>query len=126
MASSEGVVLKRESRFSRFLNESLENRDNQTVDDALKQYLTGLKGEIIDTLSERIRVARTEILDTLTEPMREMHREILRGFEPFQKQTSAREAAMEARIGAAEQRLAVVQDRLVEIEKKLLLNPPAA
>ncbi len=33
---------------------------------------------------------------------------------------------MEARIGAAEQRLAVVQDRLVEIEKKLLLNPPAA
>ncbi len=44
----------------------------------------------------------------------------------FQKQTSAREAAMEARIGAAEQCLAVVQDRLVEIEKKLLLNPPAA
>lgn len=71
------------------------------MDDELGQYLAGMNGEIIG-----------KIVDTLTKRMRDVQSEILRGFEPFQKQTSAREAAMEARTGAAEQRLAVVQDRL--------------
>lgn len=58
--------------------------------------------------------------------MRDMQTELLKGYLPAQEQARARDSALEARTVALAWRAATVENRLAEIEKKLLLNPPAA
>lgn len=62
----------------------------------------------------------------LTERMRDMQTELLKAFLPFQQEAGLRHSAVEVRMNGVEQRQAILENRLAEIEKRLLLNPPAA
>ena len=66
----------------------------------------------------------------LTERMRDMQTEILKAFLPWQDTVRIQFRELEANTGnsvvAVKQRVDVLERRLGEIEKKLLLEPPAA
>jgi hypothetical protein len=64
--------------------------------------------------------------ERLLRQMGDMQTELLNIFLPFREETRARNAAMEARQAAIEARFHTVEGRLGQIEKKLLLDPPAA
>ena len=64
--------------------------------------------------------------DRLTERMRDMQTEILRVFIEFQQRNQSRDTALERSLPPLTDRLSSVERRWLEIEKKLLLNPPAA
>jgi len=72
----------------------------------------------------------TSLEERLIEQMRDMQTELLRGFGPWQEgiQTRMAELELAARTGegAIKKRMEIVERRLWEIEKKLLMNPPAA
>lgn len=77
------------------------------MDDELKRYLD----ERFDQVMERIHDTETRIV---------------RVFMEFQERNETRDTAQEKAASALADRLASVERRLREIEKKLLLEPPAA
>jgi hypothetical protein len=62
--------------------------------------------------------------------MRDMQTELLKAFPPWQDSVRIQFRELEANTGnsvtATKQRMEIIGKRLSEIEKKLLLNPPAA
>lgn len=84
-----------------------ESEGQKVIDPELKDYLDQMKGELI----ERIRDTETRIV---------------RVFMDFQERNETRDGAQEKAGAALADRLASVERRLREIEKKLLLEPPAA
>jgi hypothetical protein len=64
--------------------------------------------------------------ERLTERMRDMQTEIIRVFMDFQQRNESRDGFQSKTSAALDERLLLVERRLFEIEKKLLLEPPAA
>ena len=68
--------------------------------------------------------------ERMAELIRDAQTEILKAFFPFQESFSVRFRKLEADSSntdaAMSQRMHVIESRLQEIEKKLLMNPPAA
>jgi hypothetical protein len=86
--------------------------------------------ELRETLEAALAAQRSEIIDELTEVIRDSQTEILKAFLPYQEASSIRFRAVEAKLSNTDagisERMAILERRLQEIEKKLLLNPPAA
>lgn len=77
-------------------------------------------------LGERLAHVQSE----LQEQMRDMQTELLKAFLPWQDQVRIQFRELEANTGnsvqAVKERMNILERRLAEIEKRLLLNPPAA
>ena len=88
----------------------------------LLEVETRLKGEMAQM--------RREILDGVQEMVRDAQTEILKAFLPFQEAQNIRLHTLEVKLINTEtglsERMAVVERRLAEIEKRLLMNRPAA
>ncbi len=93
--------------------------------------------ELEDRLSKRIEGSKAEMLeqierskDEMLERMRDMQTELLRAFQPWQDQVRIQFRELEVNTGnsiqAVKERMNVLERRLLEIERKLLMNPPAA
>jgi hypothetical protein len=71
-----------------------------------------------------------ELEARLSEQMRDMQTEILKAFLPWQESWHTQFRKLEANMGnnvtSIEQRMGILERRLWEIEKRLLMNPPAA
>lgn len=98
-----------------------------------KQGMTELRQDLTASMDERFTAADGRLAameERLIEQMRDMQTELLRGFGPWQEgiQTRMAELELAARTGegAIKKRMEIVERRLMEIEKKLLMNPPAA
>ena len=82
---------------------------------AVKAEMAAMKQEIIEEVQERVRDAQTEIL---------------KAFFPFQQSSDIRMRKLEANLSntdtALTERMGVVERRLQEIERRLIINPPAA
>ena len=85
------------------------------MDEDLKQHLVAMEHRMLDRVQEMVRDAQTEIL---------------KAFFPFQDGTNIRLRKLEADNSNLNsglwERMGVIERRLQEIEKKLMLNPPAA
>jgi len=79
-----------------------------------------------EELNQALARLRQEILEGVQELVRDSQTEILKAFLPHQESTSLRFRHLEATNGSVMDRMAVLERRLQEIEKRLLLNPPAA
>jgi hypothetical protein len=77
-------------------------------------------------IGERMGLMQTEIEDRMTERTRDMQTEIIRVFMEFQQRNEARDDMHEKTGAVLSERVASVERRLLQIEKKLLLEPPAA
>lgn len=77
-------------------------------------------------MDEDLKKYLDQRFDEVTERMRDMQTELLKAFLPFQQEAGLRHSAVEVRMNGVEQRQAILENRLAEIEKRLLLNPPAA
>jgi hypothetical protein len=104
---------------------------------ATKKDLRDLEGRMnteMRELEERIearlddRLKATE--ERLSEQIRDVQTELLKAFLPWQSQVQVQFREIEANTGnsiqAVKMRMDIMERRLLEIEKKLLLNPPAA
>jgi polyhydroxyalkanoate synthesis regulator phasin len=69
-------------------------------------------------------------MDSLSEQMRDMQTELLKAFLPWQDQVRMQFRELEVNTGnsvsTVKERMNILERRLLEIEKRLLLNPPAA
>ena len=69
-------------------------------------------------------------MDSLSEQMRDMQTELLKAFLPWQRDVRIQFRELEVNTGnsvqAIKERMDILQHRLQEIEKRLLMNPPAA
>jgi hypothetical protein len=72
----------------------------------------------------------SELEDRMSERMRDMQMEILKAFLPWQESVHTQFRKLEANVAnnvtSIEQRMGIMERRLWEIEKRLLMNPPAA
>jgi polyhydroxyalkanoate synthesis regulator phasin len=89
---------------------------------ATKKDLAALEGSLsaqMHALEER-----------LSEQMRDMQTELLKAFLPWQRDVRIQFRELEVNTGnsvqAIKERMDILQHRLQEIEKRLLMNPPAA
>jgi len=68
--------------------------------------------------------------ERLSEQIRDSQTEILKAFLPWQESVHTQFRKLEANMGnnvtSIEQRMGIMERRLWEIEKRLLMNPPAA
>jgi len=99
------------------------------VEKRLDTKIDAVDKQVRDTeerLSEKLR----DTEERLSEQMRDMQTELLKAFLPWQEQirTQCREheAHTEISITAIRSRVEILERRLFEIEKRLLMNPPAA
>ena len=77
-------------------------------------------------LAQALTQQKQEILDGVQELVRDVQTEILKAFLPHAENTSLRIRLIEATDTGFSERMAIMERRLLEIEKKPLLNPPAA
>ncbi len=82
--------------------------------------------ELEERLDDRLKASE----ERLSEQIRDVQTELLKAFLPWQSQVQIQFREIEANTGnsiqAVKMRMDVMERRLLEIEKKLLLNPPAA
>ena len=92
---------------------------------ALEDRLQALEDRL-QALGDRLQATE----ERLSEQMRDMQTELLKAFLPRQDNVRIQFRELEANTGNSVQsvklRMDVIERRLGEIEKKLLLNPPAA
>ena len=92
---------------------------------ATKKDLAAVKKDLA-ALETRLDVR----MDSLSEQMRDMQTELLKAFLPWQQDVKIQFRELEINTGnsvqAIKERMDVLQHRLQEIEKRLLMNPPAA
>jgi hypothetical protein len=92
----------------------------------LEERLTARFDGQLEQMEERLRNMHGE----LQEQMRDMQTELLRAFQPWQDNTRIQFQELKVNTGnsvqAITQRMDIMERRLLEIERKLLLNPPAA
>jgi hypothetical protein len=123
-------AMSRAIRGSRRYNESVMADENApaTRKDLreLEQRMSGQMRELEGRMTGRMR----ELKDRLSEQMRDMQAELLKAFLPWQDNVRIQFRELEANTGnsvtSIKLRMDVMERRLGEIEKKLLLNPPAA
>jgi hypothetical protein len=105
----------------------------------LLEALAAFKTDILEAIAplatkaemaQAMAANKAEILETAHEFVRDAQTEILRGFHTYQQSADLRIRTVEAKMGNVDaglsQRVDNVERRLWEIERKLLLNPPAA
>ncbi|MGA3017134.1 MAG: hypothetical protein ABSF62_08445 [Bryobacteraceae bacterium] len=92
---------------------------------ATKKDLAAVKKDLA-ALETRLDVR----MDSLSEQMRDMQTELLKAFLPWQRDVRIQFRELEVNTGnsvqAIKERMDILQHRLQEIEKRLLMNPPAA
>ena len=81
-----------------------------------------------DVAAVRRDLAASE--ERLSEQIRDMQTELLKAFLPWQRDVKIQFRELEVNTGnsvqAIKERMNILERRLLEIEKRLLLNPPAA
>ena len=85
-----------------------------------------MRTEIEEHMTERLRLMQTEIEDHTTERTRDMQTEVIRVFMEFQQRNESRDGSLDKATAGLSERLGMVERRLFQIERKLLLEPPAA
>jgi len=94
------------------------------------QAVAAAKTEILERVAEIVKASQIGVLEKVAEMVRDAQTELLRGFLGYQENTDLRIRTVEAKVSNVDtglsQRVNHVERRLWEIEKKLLLNPPAA
>ncbi|HEV3197714.1 MAG TPA: hypothetical protein VGZ73_07390 [Bryobacteraceae bacterium] len=104
--------------------------DKPVTQKEMVEALAANKAEILERVGELVHNSQTEILEKVAELALDAQTEMLRGFLGYQENTDLRIRTMEAKVSNVDtglsQRVNNVERRLWEIEKKLLLNPPAA
>jgi len=103
---------------------------------ATKKDLAQLETRIDTKLSEletridAIDAKLSGLEDRITERIRDSQTEILKAFLPWQESVHTQFRKLEANMGnsvtSIEERMGILERRLWEIEKRLLMNPPAA
>jgi len=92
----------------------------------VEERLTGVEERLRAEIHETVREAE----ERLSEQMCDMQTELLKAFLPWQEQIRLQFRELEANTGntvvSMKQRMDILERRLGEIEKRLLLNPPAA
>jgi 5'-deoxynucleotidase YfbR-like HD superfamily hydrolase len=85
---------------------------------------------LLGEVEKRFKSRLGESEERLSEQLRDMQTELLKAFLPWQEQIRIQFRELEANTGnsvtATKQRMDVMERRLGEIEKRLLMNPPAA
>ena|ERR1039458_975182 len=93
---------------------------------ATKKDLAELEARMDTKLDTKL----SELEDRLSERIRDSQTEILKAFLPWQESVHTQFRKLEANMGnnvtSIEQRMGIMERRLWEIEKRLLMNPPAA
>jgi hypothetical protein len=92
------------------------------ADAVTRQDLAELKREIVGA----VQTSQTYILDQVQQMVRDAQTEILKAYLPSQEGHNIRFRTMDATDRGLAERIEVLERRLQEIEKKLLMNPPAA
>jgi len=99
---------------------------------ATKRDLAALDGKV-SALDGKVSALASRLdarMDDLSEQMRDMQTELLKAFLPWQNQVQIQFREIESNtsnsITAVKERMSIVERRLWEIEKRLLMNPPAA
>jgi glycosyltransferase A (GT-A) superfamily protein (DUF2064 family) len=96
----------------------------------LQEALAANKSETLKAIADAKTEIVAEIRDIVAESVRDSQTEILRAFLVYQDGNDLRVRTVEAKLSNVDtglsQRVNNVERRLWEIEKKLLLNPPAA
>lgn len=101
-----------QEKFQRALLGTMRRMDGQPVTHA----------ELVEALARQER----KILEGVQEIVRDSQTEILKAFLPYNEGTNLRMRQLENAGGSIFERMAVLERRLQEIEKRLLMNPPAA
>jgi predicted restriction endonuclease len=87
-------------------------------------------GDRLGEFEKRLEIRLCEFEKRLSKQLRDMQTELLKAFLPWQEQIRIQFRELEANTGnsivATKQRMDVMECRLGEIEKRLLMNPPAA
>lgn len=93
---------------------------------ATKQDLAAAEARLSDRIKQDLAAAESR----LSEQLRDMQTELLKAFLPWQEQVRIQFHELDSNtattVQAIKQRMEVLERRLSEIEKKLLLEPPAA
>lgn len=96
----------------------------------MAELLTIQKAELRIEMAELFAIQKREIFDIVQEQVRDAQTEILKAFLPYQESSNIRLQVIEAKITntdvALTTRMRIMEARLQQIEKKLLLDPPAA
>jgi septal ring factor EnvC (AmiA/AmiB activator) len=99
---------------------------------AVKEDVAAVK-EAVAAVKKDLAAVETRLdvrMDSLSEQMRDMQTELLKAFLPWQQDVKIQFRELEINTGnsvqAIKERMDVLQHRLQEIEKRLLMNPPAA
>lgn len=92
----------------------------------LLEALAATRIELLERLGEALAAQKDEIVEAI----RDSQTEILKAFLTFQETSNIRFRAVEAKLSNTDaglsERMTILERRLQEIEKRLLLNPPAA
>ena len=98
----------------------------EEVSQAIRQSESRLKGEILDSIHQSKSKLKDEILDSI----RQTETALLKAFFAYQEHAEVRMRKMSADVSnvntASELRLNNLEQRVIQIEKKLMLDPPAA
>jgi hypothetical protein len=108
-------------------------RHNGSMDNgnapATKRDLAEVKTELKQDIAE-VKHDMAGMENRLSERIRDSQTEILKAFLPYQESQNLRLRTLEAKLSNTDtgitERMAILERRLAEIEKRLLLNPPAA
>jgi hypothetical protein len=110
-----------------------EDEDAPATKKDLAELKTVLKTDLAELearLEAKFDTKFSEIRDSITEQIRDNQTEILKAFLPWQESVQTQFRKLEADMGnnvvSIQQRMNILERRLWEIEKRLLMNPPAA
>jgi hypothetical protein len=111
----------------------MDQPDGPVTRGELRQEMAGLEGRLTERLGlmqreieQRVRLMQTAIEEHTTERTRDMQTEVIRVFMEFQQRNESRDGSLDKATAGLSERLGMVERRLFEIERKLLLEPPAA
>jgi len=85
----------------------MDQPDGPVTREEFRQEIEGLEGHLV----ERLRLMQTEVI---------------RVFMEFQQRNESRDGSLDKATAGLSERLGMVERRLFQIERKLLLEPPAA
>jgi len=92
----------------------------------IEQRMTERIGLLQTEIEHRMRLMQSQIEEHTTERTRDMQTEVIRVFMEFQQRNESRDGSLDKATAGLSERLGMVERRLFEIERKLLLEPPAA
>ncbi len=104
--------------------------DTRLAEIDVRLGLLDTRFEQVDVQLDQVDTRLAEMETRLTERMRDMQTELLKAFLPWQEQVRIQFRELEVNTGnsvqAVKLRMDVLERRLDEIEKRLLMEPPAA